>query len=65
MSDNYSANGIKLYKNKHNVTMITKEAINESSLKFQRLVSIFESEESDSKLKCEFQKITIKYSIYR
>lgn len=53
---NYNLNNVKLYKNQHNNLRITEKVscvVSEPSLKFLQLVSIFESEVSDIKLKCE------------
>lgn len=58
MSDSYSADGIKLLENTKDVTKITEIKIftetNEPSLKVLQLVSIFENEESKTKLNREF-----------
>lgn len=52
-----NSNNVKFYKNQHNnnATIIEKVSCvaSEPSLKFLQLVSIFESEESDIKFKCE------------
>jgi len=39
---------IEKFSKEHNFT------VNETSLKFQRLVSIFENEESEKKFKCKY-----------
>lgn len=58
MSDNYSDDNDSLNLNeKERSEKLTKEhkcTVNEPSLKFQQLVSIFENEESETKLKCKY-----------
>jgi len=49
MSDNYSANESSKSTKEHKIC-----TIGEPSLKFLQLVSIFENEESETKLKCEY-----------
>lgn len=49
--DNFSSDGIKSSKNNHNAKLTTEEdngVVSEPTLNFLRLISIFESEESDS-----------------
>jgi len=62
MSDNYSGDNDSLNLNeKERNEKLTKEhndTVNEPSLKFQQLVSIFENEESETKFKCKYYKFS-------
>lgn len=55
--DNYSSNSINLYKNNRKTTITTEkdnDVAIESTQNFLRLISIFESEESDKMSNCKY-----------
>lgn len=75
MSNNYSGDNdsLNLNEKERNEKLIKEHdcLVNEPSLKFQQLVSIFENQESETKFKCKYYTFSynllvgIKFSNYK